>query len=352
MRVLVLGGTGAMGVHLVSLLSNSGIDSTITSRSYRKSKNHVKYIQGDAQDLIFLKTILSENWDIIVDFMVYSTADFEDRVEFLLKATNQYIFISTARVYADSEELLKETSTRLLDVLKDKQFLSTDEYSLTKARQEDILKNSGFLNWTIIRPYITYSEVRFQLGVMEKEDWLYRALKGRKIVFSKDIISKLTTLTYGLDVSKAIFAVLGNYKTFGEIFHVTSDKAYSWNDVLDIYLNNLENHLGFRPKVVLQEIDGFFKHHPAKYQMLYDRMYDRQFDNTKISGYIEIAEFITLEEGIKKSLEEFFKKPSFKKINWRNEALKDRFSKDTSSLSEIKSFKDKIKYIVFRYLKK
>lgn len=352
MKVLVLGGTGVMGVHLVSLLRNSGINTTITSRSYRKSNKGINYIQGDAQDLKFLKTMLNQNWDIIVDFMVYSTADFEERVKFLLKATNQYIFISTARVYADSEESLKETSKRLLDVLKDKQFLSTDEYSLTKARQEDILKNSGFLNWTIIRPYITYSEVRFQLGVLEKEDWLYRAIKGRKIVFSKDIISKLTTLTHGLDVAKAIYAVLGNYKTFGQIFHVTLDRVYSWDEILDIYLNNLEKHLGFRPKVVLQETDDFLKHHPAKYQMLYDRMYDRKFDNSKISEYVEISEFISLEDGIKKSLEEFFKSPVFKAINWRNEALKDRFSKDTSSLSEMKSFKDKVKYIVFRYLKK
>ena len=57
---------------------------------------------------------------------------------------------------------------------KDEEYLKTDEYALSKARQEDILHRSGKNNWTVIRPYITYSEIRLQLGVLEKELWLYR----------------------------------------------------------------------------------------------------------------------------------------------------------------------------------
>lgn len=53
--------------------------------------------------------------------------------------------------------------------------LSIDEYAITKAHQENLLINSKNKNWTIIRPYITYSEQRLQLGTFEKEDWLYRA---------------------------------------------------------------------------------------------------------------------------------------------------------------------------------
>jgi hypothetical protein len=112
--------------------------------------------------------------------MIYTTQSFKERVNFLLDATSQYVFFSSSRVYADSEIPITEDSSRLLDVSQDKKFLSTDEYSLAKARQENILRKSKRKNWTIIRPYITYSENRLQLGILEKEEWLYRALQGRK----------------------------------------------------------------------------------------------------------------------------------------------------------------------------
>ena len=162
--------------------------------------------------------------------MVYTTAGFKERVNYLLDATTQYVFLSSARVYADSEQPITETSPRLLDISQDEEFLSTDEYSLSKARQEDILRNSGRNNWTIIRPYITYSENRLQLGVLEKEEWLYRAIHGRTIVFSIDINTKLTTLTYGLDVAKGITAIIGKPNTLGGIFHITLEESITWSE--------------------------------------------------------------------------------------------------------------------------
>ena len=51
-----------------------------------------------------------------------------------------------------------------------------------------------------------------QLGVLEKELWLYRALNGRTIVFSKDIAEKSTTLTYGYDVASVSYTHLDVYK--------------------------------------------------------------------------------------------------------------------------------------------
>ncbi|KUK56753.1 MAG: NAD-dependent epimerase/dehydratase, partial [Bacteroidetes bacterium 38_7] len=278
MKVLLLGGTGAIGKELVHLLSASGIETIVTSRKIREDERLVRYIQGNAQDVKFLQEFLAGNqWDAIVDFMVYTTPSFNERVNLLLSSTSQYVFISSARVYADSDQPITENSFRLLDVCEDQRFLSTDEYSLAKARQEDILGNSGSHNWTIIRPYITYSEKRLQLGVFEKEEWLYRALHGRTIVFSKDIYTKKTTMTYGLDVAKGIFAIIGNSKSFGETFNITTKNSYTWKYIVSNYLEVLEKHLGYRPKVMLQDLDKFLMCKSAKYQILYDRLYNRQF---------------------------------------------------------------------------
>lgn len=185
LKILLLGGTGAMGVHLSKILNNQGEDVYVTTRRERKGMG-ITYIQGNAHENAFLSDILQKyHFDVLIDFMIYNTSEFADRVDLLLSSVGQYIFLSSSRVYADSQTPITENSPRLLDVYKEEEYLKTDKYALSKARQEDILHRSGKNNWTVIRPYITYSEIRLQLGVLEKELWLYRALNGRTNRFFK-----------------------------------------------------------------------------------------------------------------------------------------------------------------------
>ena len=126
MRVLILGGTGAMGVHLADILSKGEVSLVITSRHSHKSHKNIKFIQGDAKDPAFFNTLVDEQWDAIVDFMVYSTEEFKQRLNLLLNATTQYLFISSARVLANADHPLTEDSERLLDVSEDKEYLPND----------------------------------------------------------------------------------------------------------------------------------------------------------------------------------------------------------------------------------
>jgi len=350
-NILVLGGTGAMGMHLVQLLSEMGDKVSVTTRAVHHSSGNIEYIKGDAKDDKFLEFILARKWDTIVDFMVYSTSEFEQRMLRLLSATTQYIFLSSARVYADSSEPIKEDSLRLLDSSVDHEFLSTDEYSLTKARQEDLLRHSGSDNWTIIRPYITYSEQRLQLGVLEKEGWLYRALKGRAIVFSEDMMTKLTTLTYGFDVARAMASLVGQSRALREVYQIMQTTPVSWHNVLDIYLSVIEKYLSKRPKVLLLDIQNFSRCKPAEYQIKYDRMFNRTFSCEKIADYVSVNDFLPYEQGLKLCLDECLAKPQFKAIDWRSEAIKDRYSGEMTHLDEVSGWKHKIKYLFYRFIK-
>lgn len=348
-KILVLGGTGAMGQHLVQLLASRGDQVSVTTRKSRPSTENINFLQGNAKEAGFLDKVLTREWDAIVDFMVYKTSEFEQYAPRLLAATEQYMFLSSARVYADSEQPIQENSSRLLDCSNDTKFLETDEYSLAKARQEDILTKSPFKNWTIIRPYITYSEQRLQLGVLEKEGWLYRALKGRTIVFSKDIAEKLTTLTYGFDVARAMAALIGEPSAHSQTYHITQGKGISWTSVLNIYLDVLEEHLGKRPKVLFLNMDKFSLCKSAEYQIKYDRLFDRSFDNTKVSKFVDVNSFSSVHQGLTHSVKEFLNNPNFTSIDWRLEALKDRFSEEFTNLAEIPNWKQKLKYVLARF---
>jgi nucleoside-diphosphate-sugar epimerase len=351
MKILILGGTGAMGVHLVNLLSEYPNNQlVVSSRREQSGKNNLTYVQGDAHNIAFLSQLLKERYDVIVDFMNYHTEEFKERYQLLLASCGQYMYLSSSRVYANSDTPITEDSPRLLDVVQDPEYLSMDEYALAKARQEDLLRNSGYVNWTIIRPYITYSENRLQLGVLEKERWLYRALHGRSIVFSEDIATRKTTLTYGLDVAKAMVALIGREGAKGEAFHITCPYSICWNDVLSLYQKTLEKKIGRRPPFFLTEQALNLSYSWGRYQVKYDRLFNRSFDNTKISRFIDVHKFVKPQEGLVSCLEQLCNHPSFHTIGWGTEGKYDRLTHEHASFREMQSYKDRIKYFLFRYI--
>ena len=352
MKILVLGGTGAMGVALVELLAERGDEVYVTSRSNHDNRKNVTYVTGNAHDMAFVKQLLKNPYDVIVDFMIYSLAELEERIDILLGGTKQYFFLSSSRVYAESDERITENSGRLLDVTTDEIYLGTKEYALAKAREENLLMNSQYNNWTIIRPYITYSNIRLQLGTQEKEYWLYRALHRRSIVFSNEVVKKFTSLTYGYDVSRTMVELIGNEKALGECIHIVTHEIVRWSDVLEIYLDVIEDELGYRPKVFLINYDlGMVDLLGNKYQYKYDRLFNRTFDSNKVNEICNNRiNYVGVKEGLSTCLREFINGDrKFRRINWKFEAYADRICKEKTKLKEIDTFKNKMKYLIFRY---
>ena len=304
MNVLILGGTGAMGTPLSRLVAASGNNVYVTSRSAHTSRDNLHYLHGNAKDEIFLKECLNQmQYDVIVDFMSYSTKEFEKRVDLLLKSAKQYIFISSARIFAESKTPLTENSPRLLETVQNPEYLKTDEYALSKARQEEIIYRSGFSNYTIIRPSVTYNTYRLQIG---KEECLKQS------------------------------------------YNVVIGKSIKWQDVLTIYLNAIEKITGQRPKVVMNDETIKLKDKLFKYQVIYARRLNRVFDNAKIKEVYH-EDFITPEDGLLDCLEKFLKEPAFHSINWKYEAWNDKISKEYTPLSEISTLRNKLMYLCYRF---
>lgn len=352
MKILVLGGTGAMGTPLISLLCKTENEVYVTSRSKRESKENIHYLQGNAHEDEFFKKLLEEFYDVIVDFMVYSSKDLQKKLSLLLSKTNQYIFMSSSRVYAQTQGKITEDSLRLLDSHVDEEYLKTDEYALAKAREENLLRNSGKTNWTIIRPYITYNNQRLQLGVYEKENWLYRALHDRTIVFPKDIAECTTSLTYGSDVAVAIMKLIGNPLAYGEAFHIVTQQTATWKEILEIYLTVIEEETGKRPKVMFVENSEGLQKVWNSAQIKYDRLYDRKFSSEKISSVCGKIQYKELKEGLRECLKKFLEEPNWLTLNYKYEAWADKMAKEHTPLREIQGTKNKLRYIKNRYIDK
>lgn len=331
-RILLLGGTGVIGTHVVPELIQRGFSAVVTTRSEHAPEEGVEYRQGNAKDDAFLDGLLSEQFDAIIDFMIYTTESFSQRCEKLLSHTDHYIFLSSYRVYGDVGcAPITEESPRLLDCVNDPDYLKTDEYGLTKARQEDILKASGYKNFTIIRPSITYAGDRFQLGTMEANEFLVRALNGKPVIFPKEMLPKRAAMTWAGDVGKMIARLVLNEAAYGETYTAASAETQTWGSVLKLYQKILGMGVRKVPLSVYRNVVG------RPWQIKYDRMLHRIIDNSKIllATGMQQSELTPLSEGLCAELTKFIADPKFKNVD---EAMQARFDR---AIAELKPEEEK-----------
>ena len=239
-KVLVLGGTGAMGIYTVPELLARGYQVDVISHDDWKMVNkNVRYFQKNGLDDDVLKEMLDENrYDAIIDFMLYTkTAAFEKRYKMLLTSTKHYIFLSTYRIYSSLELPIQETSPRLLESSCDESFLAHEEneYSLYKARQEDVLRSSGYQNWTIVRPAITFSKFRYQLVTLEAKELIVRALQKKPVILPEQAMDVQATMSWAGDVGKLFARLVLNQKTFGETYSICTSEHHTWREIAQYY---------------------------------------------------------------------------------------------------------------------
>jgi nucleoside-diphosphate-sugar epimerase len=302
-KALVLGGTGAMGVYLVPELASLGYEVHVVSMDDVLSDDpRISYVRADAKSIDYLTDLLKDRYDVIVDFMLYSTEQFRERHDILLRNTDHYIFLSSYRIYDGCEIPITEDTPRLLDASDNAEFLATEDYSLTKARQEDILQSSGYDNWTIVRPAITYSKRRFQLVTLEAHLVVARALKGLPIVLPKEARSVQATMSWAGDVAKLMSRLILNPAAYLECFTLATAEHRTWGEIAEYYREIIDLECVWADTEDYLRIMGGSK--AAGYQLAYDRLFDRVVDNSKVLRVtgLEQSGFMPLRRGLEKEL--------------------------------------------------
>lgn len=288
-KILVLGGTGAMGRYAVPELLRLGfwVDVVALNAPQLTHKNLTSTI-ANAMDDGWLKTQITETrYDCILDFMSYPLPQFQARVDLLLENTDQYMFLSSCRVYANEEIPVRETSPRLIDVSKNEEYLKLGqrEYSLFKAAEEDLLVNSGKKNWTIILPATTYSTGRAQLVTLEAGTFVYRALLGKPVAIPLQAKDKPATLSWAGDVGVMIARLAGREEALGEKFITATAEYHTWGEIAEIYRELIGLQYEWVDKEVYLRLlskDPENISPSIRYQLEYARMFDRITDNSKI----------------------------------------------------------------------
>ena len=114
-RILLIGGTGTLGGYVATnlLLMDYHVDS-IARRPMTAYNRNYTFIQGTADDELLRSLFEKKHYDCIVDFSEYPDwKKYPERGELLLKHTDQLIFLSSYRVYADCQHPITEDAPQL-----------------------------------------------------------------------------------------------------------------------------------------------------------------------------------------------------------------------------------------------
>lgn len=305
-KVLVLGATGAMGKYLVPLLAETGyaIDAVSLDDMQYPFPN-VKGIRGNAKDKAFLKELLANGYDGIIDFMIYPTAELSYFLPLFTENTGHYIYLSSYRVYDNREHPVREDSPRLLDTADSILLRNSDDYSIYKARGENIIRTFPENRWTIIRPSITYSLMRYQLVTLEAPNTVGRAFAGKKVVLPEQARNIQGTMSWAGDVAEMIVKLLFNEKALGETFSVCTSEHHSWGRIAEYYKDlcgldavwvDKEDYIRILCSDPLSR--------GVRWQLEYDRLFDRIMDNSKVLSVTGMRQgsLMKLYDGLKKEI--------------------------------------------------
>ncbi|MBI3637858.1 MAG: SDR family oxidoreductase [Candidatus Rokubacteria bacterium] len=221
MRVLVLGGTEFISLHLVQALRRDGHDVAVLNRGRRRERlpDGVVTIACDRTDHAALRAALAtERVDALVD-VTYAPTTGED-VEAVLDALDgrlgHALFVSTGRVYDHARPLPFDEDTP--------RNLYWGEYAKNKIAGEDALfrrhRERG-LPVTIVRPTHVYGP----LNTRNNEFFFFdRLVRGRPVLVPGDG-GWLRQFGHVEDLADAMVAMLGNPAAYGRAYNVTGEES-------------------------------------------------------------------------------------------------------------------------------
>ena len=221
MRVLVLGGTEFISIHLVRALARAGHQVAVLNRGRRAERlpAGVTTIVCDRKDHAAVrKALAGVSVDGLVD-VTYAPTTGED-VEAVLDALDgrlgHALFVSTCRVYDHARPIPFDEATP--------RNLYWGEYAKNKIAGEDALMRwhrARGLPVTIVRPTHVYGP----LNTRNNETFVFdRLVRGRPILVP-GAGGWLRQFGHVEDLADAIVAMLGVPAAFGQAYNVTGEEA-------------------------------------------------------------------------------------------------------------------------------
>lgn len=272
MKILFIGGTGQISLPCVTQAVAQGHQVSVFNRGRTAGTlpQGVTSIIGDMDNAEAYAKLGALKFDTVCQFMAFTSDQVAKDIEVFSGNTNQYFLISSTAAYTKSGDnyAVKEDTPTVNP---------SWPYSQGKIECEALLKASTNLSWTIVRPAHT---VRTNLPAMLSEGDVvgHRMLAGKPILISGDGLA-LWTMTRSIDFAVPFVGLFGKSETIGQAYHITSNQAYTWDDMY----NAVAQGLGVKANLVHVPAQTLVTYEPEWYGRLYgDKIWNTMFDNSKV----------------------------------------------------------------------
>ncbi len=275
MKVLYIGGSGEISPGCIAAGLELNQQITVFNRGNNNDQlpEGVDVITGDMNDDAAYVALADHAWDVVCQFRVFDADKAERDIKIFNGKCKQYVFISTASAY--------EKPQRSHLITEETPLVNPHwEYSRKKAACEALLMQTheaGRLPVTIVRPSHT-NRTRFPGTFIDADHMAWRMLQGKPVIVHGDG-SSLWTLTRCEDFGNAFARLLGNEKTLGEAYHITSEKPAMWNCIV----RAIAAELGVEARIIHVASETLIRYNPAwEGPLLGDKSCSVFFDNTKV----------------------------------------------------------------------
>ena len=232
----------------------------------------VTAIAGDLKDAAVYRRLGKTRFDVVCQFITFTPEQMAEDIAAFAGGTGQFIFISSASVYEKPPRryVITENTPTVNPYWK---------YSQNKIACESLLKTANGLPWTIVRPSHTVRSI-LPTVFNEGDSVGHRMLAGKPVIVAGDGAT-VWTLTRCADFAVPFVKLFGVKEALGEDFHITSDHAYTWNDIYA----TIADALGVKADIVHVPTDTLVRYHAEwKGPLMGDKTWSALFDNTKVKN--------------------------------------------------------------------
>ncbi|MFF6981378.1 NAD-dependent epimerase/dehydratase family protein [Streptomyces sp. NPDC008343] len=319
-RVLFIGGTGVISSACAGRAAELGADLHLLNRSVSAARpvpDGATVITADVRDGDQVREALQgREFDVVVDFLGFTTEQVAQSVGLFGGRTGQYMFIGTAAAYHRPPARVPVPETARLHN-------PHSAYARNKIACEELLararEEQGF-PVTVVRPSHTYDRtaVPFDGGWTAVE----RMRQGKEVMVHGDGTS-LWTLTHHTDFALGFTGLIGHPGALGETFHITGDEVLSWDAIYRI----MAGAAGVdEPRLVHVPSDAIAAADPAwGEELLGDKAHSMVFDNAKIRRLVpEFTSSVPFAQGAREIVAWHDEDPARRVVDARREALMER----------------------------
>ncbi|MGN6127239.1 MAG: NAD-dependent epimerase/dehydratase family protein [Humibacter sp.] len=324
LSVLFIGGTGTISTSCVRLATETGMHVTVLNRGShpvrRELPASVERLTVDVTDEDAVADAIGDRrFDSVVNFLSYDVDDVQRMLRIFTGRIGQYVHISSASIYAKPVQqtpITESTPTGPNPPLP---------YATAKWRAEQALfdahTTAGF-PVTVVRPSHTYDDQNPPLP----GGWtvIDRIARGDEIPVHGDGTS-LWTLTHAEDFAQGLVGLLGNSRAIGEVFNITGDDVFTWDQIYTI----IARVLGVQPRLVHVPSEFYPVIAPEWFwsgEMVGDLGHSAVFDTGKIRRFVPgFAPKLTFERSVARILAWRAEHPELAVGDSETEAVLDRF---------------------------